>query len=115
MAEPGSWPSIRDNGFLSTSALLDRYDVNDASRDAIESERRPECVTITRKGMPDAVIRDQKPMSDGALRKCRMALRQPTGTAFRTRERSFGCHEPDCAGSLEPGRIAIGRKRFSRL
>jgi hypothetical protein len=70
MAEPGSWPSIRDNGLLSTSALVDRYHLDDASRSAILAERRPECVTIAGKGMPSAVIRDQKPMSDGALRKC---------------------------------------------
>jgi hypothetical protein len=70
MAEPGSWPSIRDNGLLSTTGLLDLYDVENASRAAILAKRRPECVTIARKGMPNAVIRDQKPMSDGALKKC---------------------------------------------
>jgi hypothetical protein len=69
MAEPGSWPSIRDNGLFSTSALLDRYGV-DGARDAILGERRPKGVTISRKGMPNAVIRDNIPMSDGALRKC---------------------------------------------
>lgn len=70
MAEPGSWPAIRDHGLLSTSALLDRYGVAGASRAAIEASRRTHCVTITREGLPDAVIRDQLPMSDAALRKC---------------------------------------------
>lgn len=70
MAEPDSWPSIRDHGLLSTSALLDRYGVTGARRVALEEQHRPQCVTIQIAGMPDVVIRDQKPMSDGALSKC---------------------------------------------
>lgn len=70
MAEPGSWPSIRDNGLFSTSALLDRYGIDDVFREAILSKRRPKSVTISRKGLPNAVIRDNIPMSDGALSKC---------------------------------------------
>lgn len=70
MAEAGSWPSIRDYGLLSTSALLDRYEVDDEVRAAVLGERRPTGVTISRKGMPNAVIRDNIPMSDGGLRKC---------------------------------------------
>lgn len=70
MAEDGSWPSIRANGLLSTSALLDRYGVEGSRREAIEAGRRAKSVTVSRPGLPDAVIRDQKPMSDRALRKC---------------------------------------------
>src|SRR5262249_40369294 len=33
MAEPGSWPAIRDHGLLSTSALLDRYGIMGEARD----------------------------------------------------------------------------------
>lgn len=70
MAEPDSWPSIRDYGLLSTSALLDHYKVSGADRIAIECHRRPACVPIIGDGFPKAVIRDQKPMSDLALEKC---------------------------------------------
>ena len=70
MAESGMWSSIRDRGLLSTSSLLDLYEVSGLRRTSIERQRRPECVTITRSGLPDVVIRDQKPMSDGALIKC---------------------------------------------
>ncbi len=70
MAEDGSWQSIQAHGLLSTSALLDLYEVSREARYAIESQRRPESVTIRRKGLPDAVIRDQKPISDKALEKC---------------------------------------------
>lgn len=70
MAEPGSWPSIREHGLMSTSALLTRYRVAEHDRLAIESQRRSTCVPISGAGLPNAVIRDQKPMSDGALQKC---------------------------------------------
>jgi hypothetical protein len=70
MADPGSWPAIREHGLLSTSALLERYGIVGEEREAIEAARRPECVTIRREGLPDTVIRDQKPMSDDALKRC---------------------------------------------
>jgi hypothetical protein len=70
MAELGTWPSIKAHGLLSTSALLDLYGVNGEERRLIESCRRPESVTIRHDKYGPAVIRDQKPMSDSALRKC---------------------------------------------
>lgn len=70
MAEADSWQSIHDHGLLSTKGLLDRYEVTGAARQAVESERRPESVTLTRAGMPAAVIRDQKPMTDSDLVRC---------------------------------------------
>lgn len=70
MAEPGSWPSIRDRGLLSTSALLDLYEIEGDRRAAIEGARRPSGVVVSKAGLPDAVIRDQKPMNDAALIRC---------------------------------------------
>jgi hypothetical protein len=70
MAEDGSWPSIQQHGLLSTSALLDLYEVEGGQRAGILSQHRPECVTVAKLGLPNAVIRDQKPMSEGALRRC---------------------------------------------
>jgi hypothetical protein len=70
MAERGAWPSIERHGLLSTSALLDRYGVTGSARDALEVSRRPEPTILTRRGLPDATIRDQKPMSDRALEHC---------------------------------------------
>lgn len=70
MAERGSWASIRTHGLLSTSALLDLFDVTGTERERVESCRRPEPVTITRKGIGSAVIRDQKPMDDAGLQRC---------------------------------------------
>jgi hypothetical protein len=71
MAEAGTWPSIREHGLLSTSALLDLYGVVGEERRLIESCRRSESVTIRHDDYGPAVIRDQKPMSESALRKCK--------------------------------------------
>lgn len=70
MAEDGSWPSISRHGLLSTSALLDLYEINGARKIQLQSHNRAESVTISRAGLPDAIVRDQKPISDAALRKC---------------------------------------------
>jgi len=70
MAELGTWSSIRSHGLLSTSSLLDLYGIDGEERRQIECCRRPESVTIRHEKYGPAVIRDQKPMSDSALRKC---------------------------------------------
>ncbi len=70
MAERGSWPSIFQHGLLSTSALLDRWQISGEKRVAIEAERRPGNVVIEHPILGRAVIRDQKPMDDAGLRRC---------------------------------------------
>jgi hypothetical protein len=77
MAEQGSWPSIRERGLLSSSAILDLYGVVGQEREKIEDQRRPAGVTVQKTGLPDAIIRDQIPMSDKALRKCLLNNLQP--------------------------------------
>jgi hypothetical protein len=70
MAERGSWPSIRRHGLLSTSALLDLYEIQGPRREAIEGRRRPEGVPVEHPALGPAMIRDQKPMDDAGLRMC---------------------------------------------
>ena len=70
MAERGSWPSIRDKGLLSTSALLDLYSMEGRQRCRIERAHRPRSVALRAVGLPGAVVRDQMPMSDSGLRRC---------------------------------------------
>ena len=70
MAEDGSWPSIRDHGLHSSSRLLDRYGVEGSRRYRLETRRRPASVALEANGLPRAVIRDQLPMTDGALERC---------------------------------------------
>lgn len=70
MAEDGSLESIMKHGLSSTSALLDRYGIAGEERIALESRRRPQSVTISKKGLPNAIVRDQMPMTESALAKC---------------------------------------------
>jgi hypothetical protein len=74
MAHRDSWPSIQKYGLLSTSALLDLFEKGGREREKIETQHRPESVTITHSVRGAAVIRDQKPMSDESLRRCLESL-----------------------------------------
>ena len=67
MAEPGSWPSIKVHGLLSTTALLDLFEIGGPSREAIELKYRPDSVPIVHPRHGTATIRDQKPMDDRGL------------------------------------------------
>jgi hypothetical protein len=66
MAEAGTWESICRHGLLSTSGLLDLFEITGRDRRRIESEWRPESITITHPRHGTAVIRDQKPMRGAA-------------------------------------------------
>lgn len=74
MAESDTWESIRKHGLLSTTALLDAFDIDAKQRYQIESCHRPECITISHPQLGTAVVRDQKPMSDAALGRCLQAM-----------------------------------------
>jgi hypothetical protein len=77
MAEEGTWDSIREHGLLSTSALLDLYEISGQERREIESEHRPESLPIEHLRYGSAVIRDQKPMRESSLRACLEGLTPP--------------------------------------
>lgn len=67
MAAEGSWPGIERHGLLSTTALLDLFEITGEQRIQLESRHRPECVTIEHPNHGTATIRDQKPMDDVGL------------------------------------------------
>lgn len=69
MAEAGSWPSIRERGLLSTSALLDLFEVPDEQRPALEARRRPESVQLRHPVHGEAWLRDNKPVNLTVLRR----------------------------------------------
>ena len=70
MAEDGSWDSIKQHGLLSTTALLDKWEISGTLRQMIESNYRPQSITIENINYGKAVIRDQKPISPDQLGKC---------------------------------------------
>jgi len=69
MAAQGSWASILRHGLLSTSALLDLFDIRGQGRDRLERQHRPESVRIFHPVHGTAEIRDQKPMDDIGLKR----------------------------------------------
>ncbi len=70
MAEEGAYDSICKHGLLSTTGLLDLYEVEEPRRSQIERSHRPQNITLTHPTHGKVVIRDQKPMSDARLLKC---------------------------------------------
>lgn len=67
MADAQSWASIRKHGLLSTSSLLDLFELSGKRRADIEVRRRPECVKLKHDEHGQAVVRDQKPLIESKL------------------------------------------------
>jgi hypothetical protein len=67
MAHKGAWPSIERFGLLSTSALLDLFEVQGARRQQLESCRRPKSEEITHPKYGKAFLRDQHPLNEKKL------------------------------------------------
>ena len=70
MSHAGSWPSIRENGLLSTTALLDLFEVNGKRRALLEECRRPQSEEITHPTHGRAMLRDQQPLNEKKLATC---------------------------------------------
>ncbi len=64
----GSWPGIKERGLLSAKSLLRSYGKTDEEIAALTRARRGHWVEIFCPGGPRAVLRDQKPLTDGGLR-----------------------------------------------
>ncbi len=70
MASFGSWPLVERHGLLSTSALLDLFEMDGPERNAIESEWRSRSISIEHPVHGTAVIRDQLPLRPDLLARC---------------------------------------------
>lgn len=68
MADAQSWESIQKHGLLSTSSLLDLFEVKGHEREEIEIRRRPESVPIVHKKYGRAVVRGNNPIIESKLR-----------------------------------------------
>lgn len=69
LAHQDAWESIRRHGLLSTSSLLDLWEVNGKERSAIETEIRRDEVELRHPRRGAIFIRDQKPLYERKLRK----------------------------------------------
>lgn len=74
MAHVDAWEGVRRHGLLSTSALLDLFEINGAEREQIESHRRPQNVLVRHAVHGTAVIRDNIPMDDRGLTRALIGL-----------------------------------------
>ncbi|MBY0500938.1 MAG: hypothetical protein K2P93_02940 [Alphaproteobacteria bacterium] len=70
VTEPGAWEGIKKNGLLSTTRLLDLFEVSDVQRKSIETKRRPSSVRIEHPDYGYAIINDNLPLTESALAKC---------------------------------------------
>lgn len=68
MAENGTWPSIETHGLLSTTAALDIHGINGIDRLPFESMHRASMMSVQGGvGIPQIILRDQKPMPSKPL------------------------------------------------
>jgi hypothetical protein len=74
MAHETSWPPINRHGLLSTTALLDLFEIAGELRQSLENRHRSESVEIRHPVHGVATIRDQKPLSESALAKCLVGM-----------------------------------------
>lgn len=70
VAEAGSWESIERHGLLSTTALLDLFEISGEKRRILEEAHRPKSVSIEHERYGAAVIRDQGPLNMARLEGC---------------------------------------------
>jgi len=70
VTEPGAWESIRKNGLLSASRLLDLYEVQGEKRETLETKRRPAAVVLHHPHHGQIILNDNVPLSEQALSKC---------------------------------------------
>lgn len=66
----GAWEGIAATGLLSTSALLDRFQVREPQRSALESRPRPKSVELFHQGHGRVVLFDNRPLRVDILRGC---------------------------------------------
>lgn len=69
MAEAGTWESIQRRGLLSTSAVLDLFNLKGNQRNAYEVEHRDKMLSVPYGGPDQIVLRDQRPMPPERLRR----------------------------------------------
>jgi hypothetical protein len=70
VAAPAGLPGILRNGLLPTSQLLDLFEVAEHLRPAIQCQRRSADVRLTHPIHGEALISDNRPLSEKALRAC---------------------------------------------
>lgn len=77
VADQRALGTILEYGLLSTSAILDLFEVPEDKRILIESRRRIKLVTLQHPSYGLIVLRDQKPIQESKLQKCLRGMKVP--------------------------------------
>jgi hypothetical protein len=70
MASADAWESVQEHGLLSTSALLDLFEVPEPRRSLLLTTQRTKSEPLTHARYGTAILRDQKPLSQKNLDRC---------------------------------------------
>lgn len=65
-----NWETIQQYGLLSTSKLLDRFEVEDDRRFRLEYQRRPDSEILKHDVYGQAILRDNIPLIESRLKSC---------------------------------------------
>jgi hypothetical protein len=65
-----SWLSIKKHGLLSSSALLDLFEIKEPERTCIEKRPRPSGIVLQHPQHGSVVLNDNVPLKESALEKC---------------------------------------------
>lgn len=70
ITEPGAWSSIKEKGLLSTTHLLNIFEVENSLRFKMETKPRPSSITLEHPLYGNVIINDNVPLHEKALAKC---------------------------------------------
>lgn len=70
VTEPGAWLNIKKNGLLSTSLLLELFEIESLQRSVIETKRRPSMIPLEHPQHGRIVINDNLPLNEQVLANC---------------------------------------------
>jgi hypothetical protein len=111
MAHAGAWPSIERLGLLSTTALLDLFEINGERRDQLEARRRARSEEITHDIHRRALLRDQKPLNEKKLANALLDGLKPRDWYGILNRKVFFWGPESRLGTLRGARAYSGNRR----
>ncbi|WP_119165728.1 DUF7002 family protein [Algihabitans albus] len=111
VTEPGAWTRIRDLGLLSTSRILDLFEIEGPERVRLERRRRPEAVPLTHPRWGSVVLNDQMPLRETALEACLDDDLTPADWLAMLNARVFFWSDEDGLARMLGARMNRGRPR----
>lgn len=70
VTEPGAWENIKRFGLLSTSQILDLFEIHGLERAQLETKRRATAIALQHASHGQIILNDNIPLNEKALEKC---------------------------------------------